>query len=123
MTRIDYIKGKPPTKAKKGKTSSKQETLELIHTDINGPFTRITITGYNCFITFIDEYSKFRWVKLLIENFESLDAFKVFKAIIKLKYGNKIICVNSNKGKEYYNKYDETIRNLGPFTKYLQQWH
>ena len=29
--------------------------------------------------------------------------------------------VHSNKGGEYYGRYDETERNLRPFAKYLQE--
>ena len=38
-TYIDCIKGKLPTRAKKGKRSRKQSILELIHTNISGPIT------------------------------------------------------------------------------------
>ena len=57
---------------------------------------------------------------MLVEKFESLDAFKTFQVTLELKFGKKIKCVNYDKGGEYYRKYDETRRNLGLFARYLQ---
>ena len=38
---------------------------------------------------------------------------------MELQTGKKIKAVNSDKGGEYYEKYNETGRNLGPFARYL----
>jgi len=77
--------------------------------------------GYRYFITFIYDYSRFGWIDLLQEKSSSLDAFKSFKAAIELKTGKKIKCVRSDKGGEYYDRYDETRRNPGPFARYLDE--
>ena len=119
-TCVDCIKGKLPARARKGKRSRKLNILELIHTDISGPITPTAMGGYRYFITFIDDYSRFGWVELLTEKSESLDAFKTFKVAVELKFGQKIKCVNSDRGGEYYGRYDETGRNPGPFARYLQ---
>ena len=72
--------------------------------------------GYKYFITFIDDYSRYSFFDLIREKFDSLEAFK---AKVKLLQGKKIKVVHSNKGGEYYGRYDETGRNPGPFAKYL----
>jgi len=53
---IDCIKGKF---AKKIKKNAKQSTgiLEIIHTDICGPFPVKSVDDYDSFITFTDDYS------------------------------------------------------------------
>ena len=51
----------------------------------------------------------------------SLDAFKSSQATIELKTRKKIKCVRSDKGGEYYDRYDETGRNPGPFARFLDQ--
>jgi len=51
-----------------------------------------------------------------------LDAFKSFKAAIELKTGKKIKCVRSDKGGEYYGRYDETRRNSEPFARFLDEY-
>ena len=56
---VDCIKGKLPTRTRKGKRSRKQNILELIHIDINGPITPTAMGGYRYFITFKDYYSRF----------------------------------------------------------------
>ena len=120
-TCVDCIKGKLPARARKGKRSRKQDVLEMIYTDICGPITPSAIGGYKYFITFIDDYSRFGWLELLTEKSESLSAFKTFKATVELKLGKKIKCVHSDRGGEYYGRYDETGRNPGPFARYLQE--
>ena len=52
----------------------------------------------------------------------SMDVFKSFKIAIKLKLGKQIKCVNSDKGSEYYSRYNETGRNPSLFAKYLQEY-
>ncbi|KAL6324742.1 hypothetical protein AAG906_017082 [Vitis piasezkii] len=46
--------------------------------------------------------------------------FKVFKAKVELQLGKPIKAVKSDRGGEFYGKYDETGRNPGPFAKF--QW-
>ena len=77
---------------------------------------------YKYFITFINVYSRYGFVELIHEKSNSLEAFKAFKAKVKLQQGKKIKVVHSNIGVEYYGKYDETGCNLEPIAKYLQEY-
>ena len=83
-TCVDYIKGKLTTKVGKSKYDKSTELLELIHTDICGPFTPTALSGHKYFITFIDEFSSYGHVELIHETFVSLEVFKVFKAEVEL---------------------------------------
>ena len=47
--------------------------------------------------------------------------FKAFKDKVELQQRKKIKVVHSDKGGEYYGRYDETRRNPRPFAKYLQE--
>ena len=94
------------------------DVLDLLHTDICGPFTP-AMGGFKYFITFIDHFSCYGHVELIREKSDSLEAFKVLKAKVELQKGKKIKAVNSDRGDEYYGRYDETGRNSGPFAKYL----
>ena len=89
--------------------------LELVYTDIYGPFTPIAIGGYKYFITFIYDFSRYGHVELLAKRSESLFAFQAFKANVELQKGKKIKGVRSDRGVEYYGRYDETKRNPRPF--------
>jgi hypothetical protein len=55
---IDCIKGKYAKKIKKGTTRS-TDVLEIIHTDICGPLSVTSVYGYDSFITFTDDYSRY----------------------------------------------------------------
>ncbi|KAH9781008.1 Integrase catalytic domain-containing protein [Citrus sinensis] len=79
-TCVDCIKGKLTAKTRKERTRRSQQVLELVHTDICGPFTHIAIGGYKYFITFIDDFSRYGHVELLTEKSESLSVFQAFKA-------------------------------------------
>ena len=84
-----------------------------------GPFTPPTMGGHKYFVMFIDDYSCYSFVEFICEKYNSLEAFKAFKAKVELQQGKKIKVVHSDIGEKYYGRYDETGRNLGPFAKYL----
>ena len=63
---VDCIKGKQTKHNKKGATRSTQ-LLEIIHTDICGPFDTPSFGGEKYFITFIDDFSRYGYVYLLNE--------------------------------------------------------
>ena len=75
--------------------------------------------GYKYFITFLDDYSRYGFVELIREKFESLEAFKAFKAKVELQQVKKMKVVHFDRCGEYYGRYDETRRNPGPFARYL----
>ena len=105
----------------KGKLTAKVR-IEVIHTDICGLFTPHIMGGYKYFIMFIDDYSRYGFIKLIHEKSGSLEAFKAFKAFkakVELQQGKRMKVVYSNRGGEYYGRYDETGQNLGPFAMYL----
>lgn len=47
-----------------------KKPLELIHTDICGPITPMSLGGHRYFRTFIDDYSRITWVYFLKEKSE-----------------------------------------------------
>ena len=95
------------------------ELLRVVHTNICGPVTPLVMGGYKYFITFIDDYLCYGFVELIREKSESLEVFKAFKAKVELQQGKMIKVVYSDKGGEYYGRYDETGCNLGPFARYF----
>ena len=107
-TCVDCIKGKLTTKVRNAKIDRCTELLRVIQTYIWGSFTSPTMGGHKYFITFINDYSRYGFVELIHEKFDSLDAFK---AKVELQQGKKIKVVHSDRGGEYYGRYDETGRN------------
>ena len=57
---VDCVKGKLTKTKKKGATHS-QIFLEIVHTDISGPYSS-TLCGNKYFITFIDDFSRYGYV-------------------------------------------------------------
>ena len=63
---VSYIKEKQAKHTKKWATRSIQ-LLEIVHTDICGPFDVNSFEKERYFITFIDDYSHYDYVYLLHE--------------------------------------------------------
>ena len=79
---IDCIKGKYIKKIKKD-TKRSVWILEIVYTNIYGPFPVKSVDGYDSFITFIDHYSCFGYIYPIKERSEALDKFKIFKAKVE----------------------------------------
>ncbi|RVW56172.1 Retrovirus-related Pol polyprotein from transposon TNT 1-94 [Vitis vinifera] len=98
------------------------DVLELIHTDICGPYPTASWNGQQYFITFIDDYSRYGYLFLIHEKSQSLDVFKTFKAEVELQLNKRIKSVRSDHGGEYYGRYDGSgEQHPGPFAKYLEE--
>ncbi|GJY00491.1 UBN2_2 domain-containing protein [Tanacetum coccineum] len=110
---VECIKGKMTKGNKKGATRS-TGLLELIHTDICGPFP-LGIGGHKSFITFIDNYSRYMYMFLINEKSESLEMFKTFKAKVENQPDRKIKVVRSDRGGEYYGRHTDVGQAPGSF--------
>jgi hypothetical protein len=80
---INCIKGKYVKQIKKGANQSTM-TLEIIHTDICGPFSVKSVDGYDSFITCTSDYSRYGYIYPIKERSEAMDKFKIFKAELKI---------------------------------------
>ncbi|KAK9683434.1 hypothetical protein RND81_10G141100 [Saponaria officinalis] len=94
---ISCIKGKQ-TKVKRLGANRATDVLELIHTDICGPFPTASWNGQRYFMSFIDDYSRYGYIYLIHEKSESLDMFKDFKAEVELQLNKRIKVVRSDRG-------------------------
>ena len=107
-TCIDCIKSKLIAKVRNAEIDRCTELLGVIHTNICWSLTPLAIGGHKYFITFIDDYSHYGFFELIHEKSDSLEAFKAFKEKVELQQRKKIKVVHSNRGGEYYGRYDET---------------
>ena len=60
-----------------------QDLLELVHSDVCGPMSTKANGGYEYFITFTDDYSRYGYVYLMKRKFESFEKFKEFRADVE----------------------------------------
>ncbi|KAK1411311.1 hypothetical protein QVD17_37858 [Tagetes erecta] len=117
-TCVKCLKGKMTTGNKKGATRS-SNLLELIHTDISGPYPP-GITGHTSFITFIDDYSRYMYLYLIKEKSESLATFKSYKTEVENQLDLKIKVVRSDGGGEYYGRHTDVGQAPGPFNEFCK---
>ena len=95
--------------------------LQIIHTDICGPFPIMSIDGFDSFITFTDDYSRYGYIYPIKERSEALDKFKIFKAEVENQHDLKIKIVRSDRGGEYYGRHTTYGQVPGPFARFLQE--
>ena len=78
--------------------------LQLVHSDVHGPVKVPTHQGYRYWVSFIDDFSRFKAVYLLKQKSETFDAFKQFKAWAKNITGQKLGTLHDDKGGEYMSR-------------------
>ena len=66
----------------KSETNTKG-TLESIHYDVCGPIPSISLSGYEYYVTFIDDYSRKTWIYFLKNKSKVFRKFKEFKSLIE----------------------------------------
>ena len=75
--------------------------LSLIHSDVCGPLSSTTRGGYQCFITFTDNFSRYGYVYLIKHKSKSFKMFKIFKNEVQNQLGKNIKALRSDRGGEY----------------------
>jgi hypothetical protein len=69
------------------------EVLEIIHTNICGPFPVKFVDNFDSFIIFTDDFSRYGYIYPIKERSEALDKFKIFKGEVENQVDIKInIC-------------------------------
>ena len=99
-----------------------KEVLELVHTDVCGPFKIEARGGYSYFITFTDDLSRYGYLYLMKHKHESFEKFKEFKAEVEKKTGKGIKTLRSDRGGEYLStKFYEFLKEQGIVTQLTPQ--
>jgi hypothetical protein len=104
---IDCIKRKYAKQVKTGETKRGVGILEIIHTYICGLFPVKFVDGFDSFITFMDNFSRYGYIYLIKERSEALDKFKIFKAEVENQHNIKIKIVRSDRGGVLRSAYPE----------------
>jgi hypothetical protein len=79
------------------------------------------VDGYDSFIIFTDDYSRYGYIYPIKERSEALDKFKIFKAEVENQHDLKIKIVRSDREGEYYGRHTPYGQVPGPFTKFLME--
>jgi len=115
---VDCIKGKQTKHTKKCATRSGR-LLEIVNTDICRPFDSPSFGREKYFITFIDDFSRYCYIYLLHEKSQAVDALKEYITKVERQLDRKVKVVRSDRGGEYYGRYDGLGQCPSPFAKLL----
>jgi hypothetical protein len=80
------------------------ELLGRIHSDVHGPLQTQTPDGFRYWVTFVDDYSRYKEVYLLKHKSDAFSAFKTFVAKAERKLERKVKELRDDKGGEYISK-------------------
>jgi transposase InsO family protein len=78
--------------------------LDLVHSDVCGPMSIVSIIGSMYYVSFIDHFSCKTWIYFLKTKDEVFSRFLGFKALVENQKGKKIKDLRSNNGGEYTSK-------------------
>ena len=78
--------------------------MELIYSDVCGPISSTYLSGFEYYITCIDDYSRKTWIYFLKAKSEVFEKFKELKALIENLSDKRIKTLRSENGGEYTSK-------------------
>ena len=106
------LEGKMTKRPFKAKGYRATKPLELVHTDVCGPINIPARGGYEYFVTFTDDYSRFGYIYLMRQKSETFTKFREYKAETEKQLELQIKELRSDRGGEYLS---------GEFKSYLAQ--
>jgi hypothetical protein len=77
--------------------------LQLVHSDLCGPFPSPYFYGCKYFLTFIDDFSRRTWVYFLKLKSKVFHKLLAYKALVEKQSGHQIQKLRTNNGGEYVN--------------------
>ena len=80
-----------------------QERLEIVHSDVCGPFRTQSKDGAAYFVSFTDDFSQWVYVYFLKKKSDVLEAFKLYKNELENLTNSKIKNLQSDNGREFVN--------------------
>ena len=95
------LEGKMTKRSFNTKGNRSEKLLELVHTDVCGPMSVSARGGYDYYITFIDDYSRYGYVYLMHRKSEAFEKFQEFRAEAEKQLGVSIKALRSDRGGEY----------------------
>ena len=97
-----------------GHNERASDLLGLIHIDVCGPISSIAKGGYQYFITFTDDFSRYGYIYLMRHKSESFEKFKLFKNEVQNQLGKNIKTLRSDQGGEYLSQnFDDHLKDCG----------
>ena len=98
------LEGKMTKMPLKAKGYRATKLMELVHTDVCSPMSVQARGGYEYFVTFTDDYSRYGFVYLMRQKSKTYDKFREYKAETENQLGVHIKQLRSNRGGEYLSR-------------------
>ena len=92
------LEGKITKRPFNAKGRRAQDLLELVNSDVCGPLSTQARGGYEYFITFTDDYSRFSYVYLMKRKSEAFERFKEFRDEVENQLGKRIKAIRFDQG-------------------------
>lgn len=89
------------TKIPKEATFHATKILQLVHSDVCGPFRTPSLGGARYFVTFIDDFSKKTWIYFIATKDQVLSKFRHLVTLLENSTGKCIQALRSDNGGEY----------------------
>ena len=108
------VEGKMTKRPFSGKGEKAKEPLELVHSDVCRPLNIQARGGYEYFISFIDDCSRYGYISLMQRKSEAYEKFKEFRAEVEKQLGKTLKTFRSDRGGEYLDTefIDHLIENV-----------
>ena len=108
------LEGKMTKRSFSAKGTRAKEPLQLVHSDVCGPVSVQARGGYEYFVTFIDDYSRYGYVYLMHRKSETFGKFKEFLAEAEKQLGKSLKTLRSDRGGEYLdNEFEDYLLEHG----------
>ena len=112
------LEGKMTKRSFPSKEHRANDLLELIHSDVCGPFNVQARGGYEYFVTFIDDCSRYGYAYLMHRKSETFAKFKEFRVETEKQLGKPIKALRSDRGGEYLDEeFRSYLTNNGIFSQ------
>jgi len=73
-----------------------KEKLKLVHTDLCGPMSMLSLSHNKYFLLFIDDLTRMTWVYFLTSKAQTFNVFKKFRAMVESQSGCRIKTLRSD---------------------------
>ena len=80
-----------------------------------------SVDGYDSFITFTDDYSRYGYTYPIREKSDALDKFKIFNAEVENQPYKRVKIVRSDRGGQYYDRHTPYGQVSGPLQGFYRK--
>lgn len=78
--------------------------LQLVHADLYGPITPVTLGGNKYFLLLVDDLSRWMWVYMIKEKSDALSTFNKYRALVEKASGHNIKILRTDCGGEFLSR-------------------